>query len=571
MKRLFVVVVVLAVGLFVYSCADDESKSNPKTDGDIEIADLSDQEGTETEAIELEESKTDGDIEQDSEDTSTDGDTTDGDSEDFECCACFMVNECCDGCNVINVGEPCEEDNMCIENATCSEYGECVPEREVQCADDGTVCTVESCDPDEGCISNPAEDGTPCEIDNNICTTDACSNGACVNTPKAEGTSCGTNRTCNADAKCKCSSSIADALMNATPIETFENLQDFGAEVIYGGNENIIYAWHGNDGNRDQHRLVINEPSEDGLQRIKNLDLASLSITPDRFYPARTGDEVLVFFNNTQRENDMKLVYSPFTTSTMILSPVFGMVPDSIAVSKKDNVYYIYLTLNNKLYVFSTSTLNLGPSYQQVSSIDLSDDDTESFRFIVNYDLPDEFASNYLMYIDTNAPSYLRYIDISNPEQPEIVTDAEINLQFIVNQCLSCHKGYTSIDGKVLAFIQSHTNKVRIYEIDPQTLEARLYKTIQTTDGANIRGYTMGNNTLFLTTRDGNMEIYAYSQENFELLESTNQDPNFNASNFNLFSPGIEILPGTNYAYFMVQNNVNQDIRLFKVDVSSCY
>ncbi|MGH2617893.1 MAG: hypothetical protein ACRDJC_21910, partial [Thermomicrobiales bacterium] len=106
--------------------------------------------------------------------------------------------ENCGGCGI-----SCDDDELCTVD-TCVE-GECV-NTPVDC-DDDNECTDDSCDPDTGeCVNTPVagracNDGDPCTQgdvcdaagncagtpiscdDNNICTSDSCQDGDCVNEP----------------------------------------------------------------------------------------------------------------------------------------------------------------------------------------------------------------------------------------------------------------------------------------------------------------------------------------------------------------------------------------------------
>lgn len=82
--------------------------------------------------------------------------------------------ECVDGVIVTTSGNACDDGNACTTNDQCNE-GVCVG-TPISC-DDGNPCTDDSCDPTVGCIftynNNPCDDG-------NACTTgDQCVEGTC--------------------------------------------------------------------------------------------------------------------------------------------------------------------------------------------------------------------------------------------------------------------------------------------------------------------------------------------------------------------------------------------------------
>ncbi len=62
--------------------------------------------------------------------------------------------------------------------------------------DDNNPCTIDSCTAAVGCSRVNAVDGTSCPDDGNPCTSDYCSAGTCQHPTLADGTSCGTCKTC---------------------------------------------------------------------------------------------------------------------------------------------------------------------------------------------------------------------------------------------------------------------------------------------------------------------------------------------------------------------------------------
>ncbi len=81
-----------------------------------------------------------------------------------------------EGCLHGNSNEKCSDGNACTVNDTCVD-GTCVPGPAANCSD-GNVCTIDSCNPAEGCAhSNSNEE---CD-DGNACTdNDHCAGGKCV-------------------------------------------------------------------------------------------------------------------------------------------------------------------------------------------------------------------------------------------------------------------------------------------------------------------------------------------------------------------------------------------------------
>ncbi len=67
-------------------------------------------------------------------------------------------------------GAPCSDGDVCTDGDTCWDEN-CVPGEPLDC-DDGNICSSDTCDSEQGCLYQPANNGTPCD-DGNLCT------GAC--------------------------------------------------------------------------------------------------------------------------------------------------------------------------------------------------------------------------------------------------------------------------------------------------------------------------------------------------------------------------------------------------------
>ena len=94
-------------------------------------------------------------------------------------CDCSAVNECCDGCFIVNEGGMCSDGNLCTLEDYCS-AGACIPGNERPCfALD--QCQDADCNPNTGaCETFDKDDGTDCD-DGNLCTrSDACESGVCM-------------------------------------------------------------------------------------------------------------------------------------------------------------------------------------------------------------------------------------------------------------------------------------------------------------------------------------------------------------------------------------------------------
>jgi hypothetical protein len=75
-------------------------------------------------------------------------------------------------------GTPCLNANKCLVNTTCHSNGECTSLEEKNC-NDNNPCTVDSCDPDVGCVNEP-DDELECN-DGDACTLgDRCLGGICT-------------------------------------------------------------------------------------------------------------------------------------------------------------------------------------------------------------------------------------------------------------------------------------------------------------------------------------------------------------------------------------------------------
>jgi len=105
------------------------------------------------------------------------------------------------GCYHNNNTSPCDDGDACTTNDTCS--GGTCGGTPVDC-DDGNPCTVDICDEFSGCQNLLVAEGTPCE-DGDACTTeDTCSGGVCVGGPPVDcddGNPC-TDDGCNPSTGC---------------------------------------------------------------------------------------------------------------------------------------------------------------------------------------------------------------------------------------------------------------------------------------------------------------------------------------------------------------------------------
>ena len=105
------------------------------------------------------------------------------------------------GCVTTFNTAPCSDNNLCTTNDTCSN-GKCVGGAAPNCKDP-EECTVDSCDPTQGCVHTAVKDGTTCDDSNACTTTDQCVGGACKG---SGGPSC--------DDKNPCTQNFCDVLNN---------------------------------------------------------------------------------------------------------------------------------------------------------------------------------------------------------------------------------------------------------------------------------------------------------------------------------------------------------------------
>jgi MYXO-CTERM domain-containing protein len=102
-------------------------------------------------------------------------------------------------------GTPCLNANKCLVNTTCHSNGECTSLEEKNC-DDNNPCTVDSCDPESGCVNEP-DNTLECD-DGNVCTLgDRCVEGVC--TPES-GVECAPIDECHEAGECDPTNGVCD-------------------------------------------------------------------------------------------------------------------------------------------------------------------------------------------------------------------------------------------------------------------------------------------------------------------------------------------------------------------------
>jgi len=75
-------------------------------------------------------------------------------------------------------GTPCEANNQCAGEGTCTD-GDCVAGLITLDCDDSDDCTTDACDPDTGCVNSPIENC--CNSDDDCVSTDPCVSSTCEN------------------------------------------------------------------------------------------------------------------------------------------------------------------------------------------------------------------------------------------------------------------------------------------------------------------------------------------------------------------------------------------------------
>lgn len=113
--------------------------------------------------------------------------------DDGNACTAGSCNADSGECEFAPVEGTCDDNNACTIGDTCAD-GDCAGTGTRAC-DDGNPCTVERCDPELGCVSEPA-DGISCD-DGDACTVeDTCFAGTCAAGAPAD---CSDDNLCTVD------------------------------------------------------------------------------------------------------------------------------------------------------------------------------------------------------------------------------------------------------------------------------------------------------------------------------------------------------------------------------------
>ena len=187
-----------------------------------------------------------------------------------------------DPCNQKPDGTTCDDHDACTVNDSCS-GGVCVPGSPLNC-DDGSLCTVDSCNTATGCVftAKNCDDSNACTADscdpttgacvntaitcddNNACTTDSCNSATgCVNTAitcpvgefcdTATGACviCTSNAHCNDNNNCTADTCVAavcqhSADTNTCPVTAGNNFSMIDpSNILVDGTNDVFFAWDG--------------------------------------------------------------------------------------------------------------------------------------------------------------------------------------------------------------------------------------------------------------------------------------------------------------------------------------
>ncbi len=118
--------------------------------------------------------------------------------DDGSVCTIDSCDPATGACNHLAQGASCSDNNACTDGDNCV-AGSCQPGSLVDCNDDN-ACTTDSCDATLGCSNTAIPDGSACD-DGLVCTTgETCTSGDCV----GPNVTCPAYATCEEPAGCTC-------------------------------------------------------------------------------------------------------------------------------------------------------------------------------------------------------------------------------------------------------------------------------------------------------------------------------------------------------------------------------
>lgn len=99
-------------------------------------------------------------------------------------CLIGICNEATDNCETVpgNDGAQCDDGDPCTVDSVCS-GGTCSGGKPVDCSALNGTCTLGVCDPQLGCVQQPAPDGTACNDGLYCIINEVCVNGQCMGQP----------------------------------------------------------------------------------------------------------------------------------------------------------------------------------------------------------------------------------------------------------------------------------------------------------------------------------------------------------------------------------------------------
>lgn len=129
-------------------------------------------------------------------------DGTPPDCDDNEACTADSCSA--NGCEHTPLtGQPCNDGDPCTVDDKCNAQGKCAAGTPIKC-DDGEFCTNDACK-DGVCVNTPKADTTGCDDGNSCTSADQCASGKCKGT-SVNGVDCDDDNVCTIDGQVTCTS-----------------------------------------------------------------------------------------------------------------------------------------------------------------------------------------------------------------------------------------------------------------------------------------------------------------------------------------------------------------------------